>query len=208
LYTSEEETINSISHALSAIITMLITLLLAIKNNFNPQLFPLYIMASSMSWVFFASYLYHSTEKQPKRERNRFVDRSAIYIAIIGNGCAIAMLSTSALLAISCVILLITISIPLIFNLCLKIKPKKVVFVFPYILMGWVAVFPACGLFENSYAQFPQIFFLLGGGIAYSVGIIFFIKDVIKWYHTAWHFFVMLGFALHYTGMCISLQAI
>jgi hemolysin III len=208
LYTPEEEVVNSISHILSAVITILVTLLLGIKNNFHLNLFPLYVMACCMSWVFFASYLYHSTKKQPQKERNRFVDMSAIYIAIIGNGCAFALLSKSITLIVLCITILTILSIFLMFNLCLKVDSKKAVFVFPYILMGWIAIFPASGLFENTYAQFPQIFFLLGGGIAYSIGIIFFIKDTTKWYHAIWHFFVMLGFALHYIGLCISLEII
>jgi len=209
LYTPEEETANSVTHFLSGIVILLITILLYIKNQDVKQIFPLCIMSLSMSWVFFSSYLYHSTTACIKRERNRFVDRCAIYIAIAGNGISIALLSSSITLIIVCSMLILILSGILLTNLCLKVDPKKTVFILPYILLGWIAILPATGLFENEYAHFPQIFFLMGGGVAYSLGIIFFTKDLTnKWYHTIWHLFVMLGCSLHYIGMCISLDLI
>ena len=66
-----------------------------------------------------------------------------------------------------------------------------------YLLMGWMVVFKwdvLIGVISNSAFNL-----LLGGGIAYSIGIIFYLFDTkIKYFHFIWHLFVITGSLLHY----------
>lgn len=68
--------------------------------------------------------------------------------------------------------------------------------------MGW-----ACSLDIGSLkAALPDTGFLwlLTGGIAYTVGIIFYIVDKLNWLdhaHGIWHFFVLAGSISHYISV-------
>jgi hemolysin III len=47
-----------------------------------------------------------------------------------------------------------------------------------------------------------SIAFLVGGGVAYTVGVAFFVSTR-KWTHSIWHLFVMAGSALHFVSVLL-----
>ena len=66
-----------------------------------------------------------------------------------------------------------------------------------YVLMGWSLVF----MFNHVVAKVPLkgLVLLVGGGIFYTIGIIFFSIDTrIKYMHYIWHLFVLLGTITQY----------
>ncbi|MFT4670439.1 MAG: hemolysin III [Ulvibacter sp.] len=65
-----------------------------------------------------------------------------------------------------------------------------------YLLMGWLIVFDIQALLQK--VDLTGILLLAGGGIAYTVGIIFYVLDRIKYSHVIWHLFVLAGSILHY----------
>jgi hemolysin III len=65
-----------------------------------------------------------------------------------------------------------------------------------YLGMGWLAILAAQPLW-NSLSSWG-IFWLLAGGVMYSVGVIFFAYDHrIRYSHFIWHLFVLAGTAFH-----------
>ena len=70
-----------------------------------------------------------------------------------------------------------------------------------YVLMGWACVFCAVDIVQRLSPQPLGLAMLVGGGLAYTGGVPFFVRDqricgVPD--HTVWHCFVMLGSGLHY----------
>jgi hemolysin III len=47
----------------------------------------------------------------------------------------------------------------------------------------------------------PGIFWLFSGGLAYTVGVIFFAAERIPYNHLIWHIFVMAGTACHFIAV-------
>lgn len=207
MYSTEEDVINSATHFLSAAVAVLFTFLI-IFNSDAPfsRLFPIYLMGATGAWTFFSSYMYHSTKNEPRRERNRILDRASIYTMITGNACSVSLLSSTSTVSIICCILLISIGAFLTANLCLSKKVSESFALTSYLLMGWISVIPSSGLLlPSKFTELPQLLCLLGGGLCYSIGVIFYTRDR-KWDHTVWHFFTMMGFGLHFTGayLCVS----
>jgi hemolysin III len=66
-----------------------------------------------------------------------------------------------------------------------------------YLVMGWLALIAAAPLVERM-AQ-PGLALLLAGGLAYTVGVVFFMLDSrLRYAHTVWHGFVAAGTGFHF----------
>jgi len=204
----EEEVINATTHFISAIITFLITfLVIFVKQLTVQQALPVYIMGLTATWTFWGSYLYHSSYSEPKRGRNRLVDKTAIYLMIAGSGSGMCLAGAPSLLSIVCCLLLFLTSTALIINLCVKKEVSETFSVTSYILMGWLAVIPASGIFTPCIFTSGITFLLvLAGGIAYSIGVVFYVGDSRKWYHTIWHILVMIGFSFHFLAVTFAID--
>ena len=65
-----------------------------------------------------------------------------------------------------------------------------------YLAMGWLAVIPIYEL--TAVLDFNAIILLITGGIAYSVGVIFYALERIPYNHFIWHLFVLIGASCHF----------
>jgi hemolysin III len=48
-----------------------------------------------------------------------------------------------------------------------------------------------------------SLFWLLGGGLVYTAGVIFFINDHKRYRHSIWHLFVLGGTGCHYFAVLV-----
>jgi hemolysin III len=65
-----------------------------------------------------------------------------------------------------------------------------------YVTMGWLVVIAADPVLRHVPA--PGILLLLGGGLAYTLGVVFYVWDRMPYFHFAWHLCVLAGTTLHY----------
>ncbi len=146
------------------------------------------------------SSLYHSFRGKAKHIFQK-LDHAAIYLLIAGTYTPFTLVSLRGAWGWSMfgVIWLLAI-IGLTQDILLK-KRNQILSVSIYVLMGWLAlavlrplgrVLPASGLL-----------WLVGGGILYTAGIIFYALDsrVFKYSHGIFHFFVLGGSICHYIAI-------
>ena len=204
----EEEVINAMTHFLSSIITLAATFIMIAKLGLGAAAsFPLFILGLTASWTFFRSFLYHGSFEKTRRERNRVVDISAIYIMIAGSSSGICLASSTSFMSICCCIAIFLIAGILVVKFCLTKKTSEPFLVLSCVLLAWLSIMPSLGLFfPSNFVSEGGVPVLLSGFGAYSVGVVFYIRDRKKWYHTAWHICVSVGFTLHYTATCIALK--
>lgn len=66
-----------------------------------------------------------------------------------------------------------------------------------YLLMGWVMVIAIKPLLERG--SIACLFWLFGGGLSYTIGVVFFANDSrLRYGHLIWHLFVIAGTVCHY----------
>jgi hemolysin III len=65
-----------------------------------------------------------------------------------------------------------------------------------YLLQGWVIVFAIRPLYHAIGGH--GLARLVAGGILYSLGIVFFALDRLRYFHMVWHLFVLAGSVAHY----------
>ncbi len=68
-----------------------------------------------------------------------------------------------------------------------------------YLAMGWLILIAPYAV----WTLVPKwgLFWLLAGGIAYSVGAAFFLAERIRYFHFVWHLFVIAGTACHFIAV-------
>ncbi len=71
-----------------------------------------------------------------------------------------------------------------------------------YLAMGWLALIAI----EPLWTRLPAwgLFWLLAGGIAYTLGVVFFASDErIRYHHFVWHLFVIAGTSCHFVAVLL-----
>jgi len=60
-----------------------------------------------------------------------------------------------------------------------------------YLLMGWVLLFILPAMINN--IPLRGLWFILAGGLSYTIGVIFYLWRKLKYSHAIWHLFVIAG---------------
>ena len=197
----DEEVVNAYTHLVWAFLSLGFSLLFLIDSDVPAKFKTSSILITGLSgWTFLSSFLYHSS-KGRKKSQNREVDKTSIFLMIMGCGLSINMTCLNDTAAmISCVLLIAVASILTLLYTHIK-NPPESFSVTSYVLLGWFCVFPLTGVFgETLYSITSNTWTVIGGGLAYSAGILFYARDSKKWNHTIWHLFVMIGYSLHLLG--------
>jgi hemolysin III len=202
--TPGEEIANSILHGLGVLVaTAGLVLLLLRANGYlegaggGPLAIASYsLFAVSMIIMFLASTLYHAIQHEGAKRVFRILDHSAIYFLIAGTYTPFSLLGFRG--ALGWVYFgiewgLAATGIALYAANCKFIKKAELVV---YLLMGWALVLGFYRLYRN--IPLASIIFLAAGGIAYSMGTIWYGRHNRRMSHVIWHGFVLAGAVCHW----------
>jgi hemolysin III len=148
--------------------------------------------------LFTCSTLYHSSSGE-KRNVLQKVDHISIFLLISGTYTPYTLVTLRESSGIYLLITIWTISFfGIIFKFFLAHK-FDFLSTLLYLFCGWLIVFD----FQNFHKLFNgNGFYWLGaGGIAYTVGAVFYLLEKIPKNHEIWHVFVMLGGLFHYISI-------
>lgn len=201
-YSDTEEKLNIWSHAFGIILSVIALILLIIKaveqdNVWMMISFP--IFGVSLILLYLASTLYHASKNPEKRFKLKIFDHAAIYVLIAGSYTPFTLVSlngTTGWLIFSIVwaIAFAGIILKLFFTGKFKIISTAM-----YILMGWIIVFYFKELTANLHSD--GVFYLILGGVFYTIGAILYSIKKIKFNHAIFHFFVLAGSFTHFLSV-------
>jgi hemolysin III len=69
--------------------------------------------------------------------------------------------------------------------------------------MGWMLMFVIKDIKQAMPTEILN--WIFAGGISYTLGVYFYIKDHKKYFHTIWHIFVLIGSILHFIAVYKSI---
>jgi len=72
-----------------------------------------------------------------------------------------------------------------------------------YIAMGWLVLVAARPLMQA--LDLASLAWLLAGGVAYTLGTVFYLRPRMRWSHAIWHGFVIAGSVCHYVAVMLHL---
>jgi hemolysin III len=202
LYPKKEESLNVITHAaglLLSVIGLLLLIFKALEFNSREMLLSFVIFGTSLILLYSASTLYHSTRNLRKRYFLKIFDHIAIFILIAGTYTPFAMVTLKG--STGSIILGVVWGIAL-FGTVLKLfftGRFKILSTLLYVGMGWVIVFAVEPMMENLPRE--GMWWLFGGGLAYTIGAILYSISKIPYNHAIFHFFVLLGSFCHFMAV-------
>ena len=205
----DEEIVNAKTHFVSFVfcVACLIYVTFSQKISISNKIGFLPMIITS-GWTFLSSYIYHIEEKEKQKERNRKLDKSAIYLMILGCGITTCLTATKPMVGIMSSLVVVALVLSSLVGYCSFQRFPEWLSVCTYISIGWIAALPGMGVFGPSlYTENQLTSYLISVGILYCLGVIFYSWDSVKWFHTVWHLFVMAASSLHIVIHILSVSA-
>ena len=193
-YSPKEEIINSFTHAFGALFAIYAIVMLVYTSKTPIQCATTAIYGAMLFILFEASTCYHAMTNETAKKVFRKIDHSAIYLLIAGTYTPLLLLVLPFPYSVIFLVMIWYLALTGIVFSCLTLKFKGLSTGL-YITMGWLSVFLFYALWVGGFKD--SLWFLLGGGIVYTLGSYFYMKDK-KYYHCIWHLFVLIGAILHY----------
>lgn len=200
-YDATEEKLNVITHGVGCLMAIIasITLLAQSINYPLTQWLSLWVYSASLILMLASSTLYHWSKTEQKRHWYKKLDHIAIYYLIAGTYTPFLSINIPTTKAHYLLIALwIIAAIGTIFKLGFAHRFEKISLI-AYLLMGWFAVL----MIDDMQRYLPSgcLKLLVIGGLAYTIGAIFYALKRIKYTHVIWHFFVLLGAGAHFLAV-------
>ncbi|MDG4812541.1 hemolysin III family protein [Hydrogenovibrio sp. 3SP14C1] len=199
------ERFNSITHLIGTIFSLM-GLGALMTVSFYEQRLLLFIgfltFGLTLVMLYSFSTLYHSLRDPFAKRIFQKLDHVAIYLLIAGTYTPftlVTLIDGSGINMLIAVWSLAFIGISL--DLLLK-KRIELIQIAIYLIMGWLVVVDFSELKEALPAA--GIFWLTAGGIAYTVGITFYVLDhkkTLRHAHGIWHLFVLTGSISHFIAI-------
>lgn len=205
VFTTGEEVINSVTHGLGALFSVAALVILAVSSAFYGSAWHVVsfvIYGSTLVFLYLMSAIFHGLRAgKVKRAMDVFeiLDHSGVFILIAGTYTPFCFIVIQGALGwtIFGIVWGLTVG-GIIFKLYFV---KRFVFVSTliYVLMGWLVVLA----YGKVVATLPAagLYLLVGGGIIYTVGTVFYIWQLFKFHHAVWHLFVLGGSVCHF--LCV-----
>ncbi|NLT35147.1 MAG: hemolysin III family protein [Gaiellales bacterium] len=203
-YSLGEEIASSVIHGLGAGMSVAALVLLVVQaagSGDGWRLAAALIYSISLLLEFFASTMYHSLPQPRAKHVFRVLDHAGIYLLIAGTytpfmlvtlrgvgyfwlffavwGCAVAGIVAEAFWT----------------------HRPAWVSVVVYLVMGWLVLFAIGPLVSRLGAG--GVWLLAAGGLAYTLGSLFYLLKRIPWMHAVWHLFVVGGAVCHFLSVAL-----
>lgn len=194
-----EEIANSVSHglALLAAIGAAPFLIAAVRDLGTASQVGAVVFAVTMVLLYFTSTLYHALPNGRAKQVFLKLDYCAIFLFIAGSYTPFAL---GALYGAWGWTLFGLVWALAVVGVILKSTDKLShpwVSTGLYLGMGWLVLIAAVPLVERVPLQ--GLVWLVAGGLAYTLGVVFFVLDSrIRYAHAIWHGFVVVGTGCHF----------
>lgn len=197
--TRAEELANTITHGLGIVISLVIMVafIMSSANQADSlRLLATCIFSMTLIMMYSSSTIYHLLRSPSIKHCFRIVDHACIFLLIAGTYTPFMLLNLKGIWGWSMLTVIWVLAIVGVLLKIIFVGRYERLSTFIYIAMGWSVVVLAVPIYNN--IAINGILLLLAGGIAYTAGTWFFVKDkTYKYFHTIWHLFVIAGSCMH-----------
>jgi len=204
LYSVGEEVAHAVTHGLGAVAGIVGLVVLVAYSVLYGDIWHVVsscIFGASLILLYTSSTLYHGIPIPRAKQVLRVLDHSAIYLLIAGTYTPFLLVTFRETFGWYMFAVMWTLALA---GVCFKIfatgKFEKTS-VAIYIGMGWIIVL----IVKPFLAQIPMggVWLMVAGGLAYTVGVVFYVWKKLPYNHAIWHLFVLAGSVFHYLAVLL-----
>ncbi len=198
-YSNTEELLNVITHGLGFLLSVAALVILIVFASLRGDAWHIVsftIYGVTLATLYLASTLFHMTRKQSLRNKLNIFDHAAIYLLIAGTYTPFLLVTIRGPWGWSLFGVIWGLAILGIIMKLFYIGKYDILSALIYVIMGWLIIIAI----EPMNANLPPaaMWWLLGGGIAYTVGMVFYLLNKIPYNHAIFHIWVLLGSFAHF----------
>jgi hemolysin III len=195
-----EELANALTHGLGLLASLVglpVLVLAAATRGERTAVIGASVFGATLVALYASSTLYHATRHPTRKQLFRLVDHAAIYLLIAGTYTPFTLGVLRGrwgwvLFGVVWTLAALGVLFKLLFGSGRYSRLSTAL----YLGMGWVAIF----VIKPLIAALPAagLLLLVGGGLCYTAGVVFYVDKRRSWTHPVWHLFVMGGSVCHY----------
>ena len=201
-YSPLEERINIVSHVIGLVLSIVALVLMVVRASLHGDAWHIVsvsIFGASLILLYAASALYHGARDSKTRGRLRVFDHATIYVLIAGTYTPFTLVTLNGwvgwtIFGVSWAMAVSGVILKLFYT-----GRYDVLSTLMYVFMGWIIMFAIKPLVNNIPTE--GLFWLIAGGVAYTVGAILYSIKQIKFNHAVFHVFVVLGSFCHFVSV-------
>jgi len=198
---SLEEILNAVTHGVGTAMAViaLVGMLVLYYDEGTWHVTSCIIYGMSLILLYLASTLYHSFTNEKLKSIFKFIDHAAIYVLIAGNYTPFTLIPLHGEVGWTIFGIVWSLAAAGIVFQIFCVKKFKVLGTLCYLAMGWFAVVmirPLLGLLP-----IEAIYWMIAGGVFYTVGAVFYLVKKIPYNHAIWHLFVLAGSIAHFVAI-------
>ncbi|MGO3115937.1 PAQR family membrane homeostasis protein TrhA [Enterococcus pseudoavium] len=193
-YLITNEVLNAVTHGIGVILSIVGFVFLLRKADSWLDYVSFIVYGVSLLLLFSASTLFHSLIFTKAKKVFQVFDHCSIYLLIAGTYtpyCLLYIKGTIGIVLLSIIWLAAIVGIVYKSLTLSKVKTVSKLSTIIYNVMGWAVVIALPSLYHS--VGLKGLLLLVGGGLAYTVGSVFYSMKNRRYMHVVWHLFVMLG---------------
>lgn len=194
-----EKKLNFITHGIGLVLSIIGLFYLVEKSIIYPKTFNLIsslVYGISLIVMYASSTIYHYYIDSRYSRILQKIDHISIYLLIAGSYTPGLLLKLKYSLGFEILIIIWLLAFIGIIHKIFFFNYLKKASLIIYLFMGWLIVIDFNAVLESFSSN--SIFFMVLGGLLYTIGTFFYSLDKLKYNHVIWHLFVLGGSACHY----------
>jgi hemolysin III len=208
IYSAREERANSYTHEIGIIFGLIAGFFLIQKAIFSGNAWAIssdVVFIIFMITMYSSSTFYHAEKNELNKPLRRKFDHAAIYAQIAGSYTPFTLIVLRengawgwSLFGVIWAAAVLGVSLSF-----MNLKKGSKLETFCYVAMGWVVVIAFKPLMDSLSVtgSMNVLWWLIGGGLFYTVGAVLYQFKKIPYMHAIWHLFVLSGSVCHFVAI-------
>ena len=202
------ERANALSHGLGGVAALVATLMLlpTAVGAGRPVALALIVFGGSAALLYLVSGVLHTLPPGRAQSLFRILDHCGIFVLIAATYTPFALLlfHSPGLLLVIWSVAVLGIAGEIVAAALGRAASYESIAYILHLAMGWLPlIWFARTLLDHFPA--PGLALLIGGGVAYSVGVLFYLQRRLRYGHAIWHLFSVAGTGLHFGAVATLL---
>lgn len=202
LQTRAEEIGNASTHAIGVLLSIVALILLhlfAAYQNDSLKWVTSIVFGCTLLLMYVCSTIYHSLTDPEIKQLFRILDHASIYLLIAGSYTPFVLVTIKGSLGWSLFTIIWSLAFAGVLFKWFFAHKFDLFSTIIYLLMGWMALI----IVKPLYQLLPPggLTYIVSGGLCYTVGVIFYLWERLKFSHVLWHLFVLSGSICHFLAV-------